>query len=112
MDIRALRALATSALYPYLKGQSSGTEVHDGGKDANGAEFPDQVAATVLQVPAEYSWFFSLGFDFGLSVAAAIASNPTSSPDLTAAIAKIAKEIPKATKSAEEYIGAARGAAA
>jgi hypothetical protein len=85
--------------------------VHDGGEEANGAEFPGEVAATALKIPPEGQWFFSLGFDFGLELASAISSEPTLSPDLTLAIAKIAKDVAAAAKSTREHVLDAAGAA-
>jgi len=82
MDSRVLNALATVALYPHLDGLS-GSGVNDGGPEANGAEFPDSLAATILDEKAiDDAWKFDTGFNFGLALGAMLAQDPTHSPDL------------------------------
>jgi hypothetical protein len=106
MDVRVLRSLTTCALYPYLEGKSSESGAHDGGKEANGAEFPDDVADTVLGVPhggaSTYHapTFFSIGLDFALEIAAAITDDPAHSPDISVPIAKAKSRIAEAIKEA------------
>jgi hypothetical protein len=106
MDARIIRSLATCALYPYLEGKSSLSGSHDGGNDANGAEFPDDVASTVLGVPSggmstyHAPTFFSIGFEFAMEVAAALTDDPAHLPDLAVAIAKAKARIVDAEKEA------------
>jgi hypothetical protein len=91
MDNRVIKSLATCALYPYLEGSDSGSDVNGG----NGAEFPFQVAAAVLDVPKSgpAADYFAIGFSFGLDVATAIAEKPMHSPDLSPAIAEAKADI-------------------
>lgn len=78
MDVRILDALATSALYPYLEGEDSGSDL-DG---TNGAEHPALVADTILGVPRPWSSPFYIGFNFALALAAVITDDPAHLPDL------------------------------
>jgi hypothetical protein len=107
MDIRILESLTTCALYPYLKGKESKGVVHDGDALATGAEFPDSVAVTVLDLPYEGQAFFAMGFNLAIECAALIATDPMRVPDLSAAIRQAKSDIPDATLSAVEAMAQA-----